>query len=272
MDRPDAENGQTPSGRRSFNLTATPVAEPGDAQAPRRFGGKSRRKLLIGASAAVPFVTTIVSRPVFAKTKGGGVGSLAGSGGGKKKKHGAVPTPGGDTVAMWQQNYPTLIENNTVEAEAFPATVSGNRYLANPTLAAVFKMPAEPVGGVAFTVPTVDLHAALHGRGTWEISVTHKDQTARRTMDGRYFAEATAAVLNAAVYGETAFGLNDAMVIDLVNRGLAGLHTKARAIAELKADSDAEAILGQLVKQVEGGFETRGETYYLAQMNARGTA
>jgi hypothetical protein len=269
MTNPDAENARPASGRRSFNLTPKSAAGLGSAQAPGRFAGKSRRNLLIGAAVAVPFVTTIASRPAFAK-KGGG-GSLAMSGGGGKKK-GAIAVPGGDTLAMWQQDYPKLMQNHTVEANAFPATVSGNGYLANPALAAVFKVPAERVNGVAFTAPEADLHTALHGRGTWEISVTHNGQTARRTMDGRFFAEATAAVLNAAVYGEKAFGLNDAMVIDLVNRGLTGLQSKARVLAELKTAASAEGILDQLVKHIEGGFGTRGEIYYLAQMNVRGTA
>jgi hypothetical protein len=269
MTYPDSEHDRGGPGRRSFNLTPRSTSAASAGSAVRRFGSKSRRNLLIGAS-AIPFVTTIANQAAFAKTKTGGT-SLAMSGGGKKKK-GAVFTPGGDTVAVWQQNYPQLMQKHGSEGSAFPAAITGNKYLMNPTLAAVFSVPGERVNGVAFTAPDADLRAALHGRGNWELSVTHNGETARQTMDGRYFAEATAAVLNAALYGEKAFGLNDAMVIDLVNRGLAGLQSKARMLAELKPDAAAEDILRQLVKHIEGGFETRGETYYLAQMNSRGAA
>jgi hypothetical protein len=272
MDHPDGEKASPPPGRRSFNLTPKPGAEPVGAQAPGRFAGKSRRNLLIGGSAALPFITTIASRPVFAKTSGGGTGSLAGSGGTGGKKHGSLPMPGGDTVAMWQQNYPKLIQNHTVEAHAFPATVAAVGYLANPALAAVFSVPGATVNGVAFSAPDADLLAALHGRGTWEIFVTHNGETARQTIDGRFFAEATAAVLNAAVYGEKAFGMTDTMVIEQVNRTLANLHSKARVLAELKSDANAEEILGQIAKNIEGGAGSQGEVFYLAQMNSRSTA
>jgi hypothetical protein len=270
MDHSDTENDQPESGGRSFNLT--PVAGPRSERASRRFVGKSRRNLLIGATAAVPLVTTIASQSAFAKKKKGGGGVSLASSGSHKKKKGAAPAQGGDTVAMWQQNYPKLMQQHTVEATAFPATITGNAYLTNPALATIFSVPGARVNGVAFTAPDADLLAALHGRGRWEISVTHNGKTERRTMDGRFFAEATAAVLNAAVYGERRFGLTDAVVIDLVNRAISGLQSKAAMLAELKADASAEGILGQIVKNIEGGLETRGETYYLAEMNARGTA
>ncbi len=164
------------------------------------------------------------------------------------------------------------MQHHTVEASAFPAAITGHRYLKNPSLASVFQASEQPINGVAFTVTEADLQGALHGRGTWEISVTHNRETAHRKMDGRYFAEATAAVLNAAAYGENGFGLNDAMVTDLVNRNLANMRSKARALVETEAGLSAEDILMQMVRHIEGGFETRGETYYLAQMNSRGIA
>jgi hypothetical protein len=267
MDHPQNGNGPPKSGRLSFNLTARPAAETG-AQAPGRFAGKSRRNLLIGGSVAVPFITTIANRPAFAKTKGGGT-SLAASHPTKKKS--GLLTPGGDTVATWQQNYPKLMRNHTVEAHAFPATVTGNGYLANPALADVFTVPGARINGVAFTAPDADLHAALCGHGTWEISVTHNGETAYQTMDGRFFAEATAAVLNSAVYGEKNFGMTDAMVIEQVNRSLVNLQSKARVLAELNPDGGAKEILTQIAMHVEGG-PTRGEIYYLAQLNSRGRA
>src|SRR4029077_12290913 len=122
------------------------------------------------------------------------------------------------------QNYPKLTRNHTVEAHAFPAAVAAIGYLANPALAAVFSVPGATVNGVAFTAPDADLHAALHGRGTWGISLTHNGATARQAIGGRFFAEATAAVLNAAVYGEKAFGMTDAMVIEQVNRTISNLN------------------------------------------------
>lgn len=271
MDQPDSEKAPPPPGRRWFKLTPKHEAEPGAAQAPGLLAGKSRRNLLIGGSAALPFITTIASRPVFAKKSSGGTGSLAASGGTGGKTHGSL-MPRGDTVATWQQNYPKLMRNHTVEAHAFPATVAAIGFLANPALAAVFSMPGGTVNGVSFTAPDADLHAALHGRGTWEISVTHNGATARQTIDGRFFAEATAAVLNAAVYGEKAFGMTDTMVIEQVDRTLANLQSKARVLAELKSDADAREILGQIAKNIEGGVGTRGEVYYLAQLNSRGAA
>jgi hypothetical protein len=272
MDDPHQENGPPRSGRRPFKLTPKPEAMPGSTQAPGRFAGKSRRNLLIGSSVTIPFITTITSRPAFAKKKGGGGVSLAGSAGagGKKKKTGSL-MPGGDTVAMWQENYPKLMRNHTVDARAFPATVTGNGYLANPALFAVFTLPAARVNGVAFAAPDADLHAALQGRATWEISVTHKGETAHQTMDGRFFAEATAAVLNAAVYGEKNFGMTDAMVIEQVNRSLVNLQSKAHVLAEANPDGGTKEILSQIAKHIEGG-PTRGEIYYLAQLNSRSTA
>jgi hypothetical protein len=268
MKSPPSENAPPTSRRPSFSLTAKPEAEAGGAQAPGRVAGKARRNVLIGGSVAIPFITTIASRAAFAKKSGGT--SLAGSGGGGKKKTGSL-MPGGDTVAMWQQNYPKLMRNHTVEAHAFPATATGNGYLANPALSAVFTLPAARVNGVAFAAPDADLHAALHGRATWEISVTHKGETVRQMMDGRYFAEATAAVLNAAVYGAKNFGMTDAMVIEQVNRSLANLQSKARVLAEASPDGGAKEILSQVAKHIEGG-PTRGEIYYLARLNSRGTA
>ena len=262
MDHPPGEDALPPSGRRPFNLTPKPVGEP----AVGRFGGKSRRNLLIGGSAIVPFITTIASRPVFAS--GGGSTSLAASSGGGGTKSGSL-MPGGDTVARWQQNYPRLLHNHTVEAHAFPATVTGNSYLTNPALTEIFAVPGGPVNGLAFTAPNASLQTALEGGGTWEIFVTHNGETIRQRMDGRFFAEATAAVLNAAAYGEKNFGMTDAMVIEQVNRTLADLQSKARALAELKPAGGAREILGQIVQHVES--PTRGEIYHLAQLNSRGT-
>jgi hypothetical protein len=271
MDEPTSERSSGFRGR-LFKLTAKSSDEPTMVPVPERPSGKSRRKLLIAGSVAVPFMTRLASRPAFAKTSGkGGVGSLAGSVGHTKKKTGEL-APGGDTVAMWRQNYPKLLQNHRIEASAFPAAVAGNHYLGNPALAAVFKVPQERVNGVALTAPKADLLAALHGHGTWEISVSHNGETARRTMDGGYFAEAAAAVLNAAVYGEKSFGMNDALVIEHVNRSLSDLQTKARLLAALKADAKAAEILNGVVGQIEGGFATRGEIHHLARLNTRGTA
>jgi len=266
-----SDTGNAPgSGRRAFKLTPKPTADQGAAAPePRRFGGKSRRTLLIGGSVAMPLIITVASQPAFAKTSGGGT-SLAMSGGGTKKTGSVMP--GGDTVAMWQQNYPRLRQIHTVEASAFPAAVTGKRYLANPRLGAVFSLPTDAVNGVTFTAPDADLHDALHGRGTWEIFVTHKGETARRAIGGAFFAEATAAALNAAVYGEKAFGMTDAMVVDQVSQSLRNLQSKARVLAELNANITAAEIAGQLARHIEGGGENRGEIYYFAQMNSRGTA
>lgn len=269
MNCPVSDYGPPTSRRPSFSLTAKPEAEAGGAQAPGRLAGKARRNVLIGGAVAIPFITTIASRAAFAK-KGGGSTSLAGSAGTGGKKMGSL-MPGGDTVAMWQQNYPKLMRNHTVEAHAFPAAVTGNGYLANPALADVFTVPGARVNGVAFTAPNADLHAALHGRATWEISVTHKGETVRQMMDGRFFAEATAAVLNAAVYGEKNFRMTDAMVIEQVNRSLVNLQSKARVLADLKPDGGAKEILSQIAQHIEGG-PTRGEVFYLARLNSRGTA
>lgn len=272
MDEPMSERPSGP-GRPLFKLTARSPDKSAPAPAPEPSRRKSRRKLLIAGSVAVPFVTRLASRSAFAKTKTKGVGSLAGSvGGKKKKKKSGLSEPGGDTVAMWRQNYPKLLQNHRIEAHAFPAAVSDNLYLANPALAAVFGVPQERVNGVAFSAPEADLLAALHGHGTWEISVTHNGETARRTMDGGYFAEAAAAVLNAAVYGEKSFGMNDAMVIEHVNRSLADLQANARVLAALKADAKAGEILNVIASRIEGGFATRGEIRHLARLNTRGTA
>ena len=268
MTHPDGEHDRPEPDGGGFKLTPRAAGLFGRRPA----GGKSRRNLLLGAS-AVPFVTTIASQPVFAKNKKGG-GSLAMSTGGKKKKKrfGSISTQRGDTVAVWQRNYPKLMQHHTVEASAFPAAIAGSQYLKNPSVASVFQVLEQSGNGVEFAVAEADLQAALHGRATWEISVTNNGETARRTMDGRYFAEAAAAVLNGAAYGENGFGLNDAMVIDLINRNLANMQSKAQVLAKTEADLSAEDILAQLVRHIEGGFETRGETYYLAQMNSRGMA
>lgn len=269
MDEPMSEQPSGPR-RRLFKLTARGSDEPATAPVPERSRSKSRRNLLIAGSVAVPFVTRLAVRPAFAKTSGG-TGSLAGSAGGGGKKT-TEAAPGGDTVAMWRQNYPKLLQNHRIEANAFPAAVTGNRYLGKPALAALFAVPQERLNGVGLAAPKADLLAALHGLGTWEISVTHNGETARRTMDGGYFAEAAAAVLNAAVYGEKSFGMNDAMVIESINRSLSDLQRNAQVLAALKADASAGEILNGIVSRIEGSFATRGEIQHLARLNTRGTA
>jgi hypothetical protein len=268
MDHPPDENPGSPAGRRAFSLTPKPQAEPGGAPAPG--AGKSRRGLLIGG-AAIPFATTIASRSAFACAAGTNSCATSMTAGMSHTTMRSV-RPRGDTVEAWRENYPRLRQNHTVEARAFPAAVSGKGYLRNPALAGVFRVPGASVNGVALRLADADLHAALHGRGVWEIAVTRRGEVARRRMDGRFFAEATAAVLNAAAYGERSFGMNDAMVIQHVNRTLLNLQSKARVLAELNPAASAGDILGQLVGNIEGGAEIRGETYYLTQMNAQGRA
>lgn len=285
MDDPSTKDGTSPTGPRSYNLTPHPSPAPagsnGEGQPERRAGSFRRRALLVGGGAAIPFVTTIGSRSVFA---GGPLPGLTKSmemslrmGGGSPGRVGSL-IRGGDSVAVWQQKYPKLRADFAEESRAFPAAVSGSRYLTNPTVAAAFALPARRANGVNFVLAAADanLEDALHGRAVWEISVTHNGETARGRMGSQFFAEATAALLNAATYGEQVFGMNDALVVQYVNRAVVALQSKARSLSETAPATlgASEIILAELATHIDGGGGdlARGETYYLAQMNSRSVA
>jgi hypothetical protein len=269
-------------GRRTFILTP---AVDASAATPRQ--NKSRRKLIIGGSVAIPLLTTIPSQPLFAqkktkKTKGGHMStafkqkngmslhpSITGKKSKKTKKKVENVIRNGNTVAMWQQDYPKLMQAHTVEAHAFPAKATGHRFLANPVLASVFAVPGDNVNGLSIVAPDTDMNGALNGRGNWSVSLTHNGETAHQRVDGAFFAEATAAVLNGASYGENAFGMNDKMVIDQVNGALKHLQTRALTVQRANPTWEAARILDNVTRHITGGSaaDPRGETYYLAQLN-----
>jgi hypothetical protein len=280
------ESPEPQPGRRSFVLT--PAAPRGEKPAGST---KSRRMLLIGGTVAIPFLTSIAGEPALAWKKTKKKKKTTMSGGGysyhpsiyktkkkktskktKKKKSYNQFERGGDTVAMWQQKYPQLLQNSSAEAAVFPAKATAHRYLANPLLASVFVVPRQTVNGIAIAPPAGDLHGALHGRATWSVSLTHNGETVHRQMDGAFFAEATAAVLNGAAYGEHGFGLHDGMVVDQVHSALRNLQSRALALRQAHPDWEAARLLDAVAKHITGGsaLDPRGETYYLAQLNSGG--
>jgi hypothetical protein len=92
MDESPGENGASPSGRRSFNLTSAPLANGGDEDSLKDSTRKSRRRLLLAGGAVIPFITTIGSRSAFAGPNGNGsmgmgTGSMGGGTGSQGNKH-----------------------------------------------------------------------------------------------------------------------------------------------------------------------------------------
>lgn len=291
------DNAEAQPGRRTFVLTPA-----GDKRLRR--ASKSRRTLLIGGTLAIPFLSSIAGEPAMAywkkkkKKKGwGGKGkkkkhvsggisyhpSITGKkkkkskkkwGGKKKYKRWGELEHGGQTVAMWREKYPQLLAANTTEAAAFPAKATAQRYLSNPVLASVFVVPRDTVNGVAIAPPSGTIETALNGAGTWSVSLTHNGATAHKKMDGAFFAEASAAVLNGARHGENGFGMTDKMVIEQVASALRNLQGRADALRRAHPDWEAARLLDSVSRHITGGsiLDPRGETYYLAQLNSGGAA
>jgi len=214
VDEPTETTSNTPV-HPQFKLTPLPGAATSEA-GPQGGRRKSGRRLLIGSSAAVPFVLTISSRPAFAK----GTCTVSFAMSAPTSGETGNVTPCGNSVTYWQTEYPicellTKLPFQTV-----------TNLLQNPSFSSLssstIASPTAFIGGtLTFTVP--NLSTALTTGPALVVKVTIGSNNASTTADpggkAGFWANAAAALLNAATYGSTAggSGQTDTGIVGLLN-------------------------------------------------------
>lgn len=249
-------------------------------QSGRRKGG---RRFLIGSSAVVPLILTIPNRPAFASGKKC-TASLAMSArnstplGGSKK--GIESGPCGNAVNNWQTTYPQLQSASlTSGITKLPAQVTGIDYLSNTTYVAgssgtIFTFPSA-LNGVSFsTNPSgnFDLSTVLGGGVQLVVSVTFNGQTQTQHDPGGnngFFAQAAAAVLNAATFGSTAFGYTDVGLIAQVNGVFAAMQAQALTYESGNPSAHAQDVANNIIQLITGGGGFTGEISTLNTLNSQ---
>jgi hypothetical protein len=281
---------------RRFKLTPLPGA-PAELDEGRGKGGL-RRKLIIGGS-AIPFAMTIHGRPAFAK-KTGTISMKLSPGhslGGGGKKGALVPSgmpSNGNGPNNWQTQYTTLVNAYCTGKETYqhclPGQVTSNNYLNNPaiTTSIPFTIPAASKG-VSFSLSSGNFSNALQGGGAGvvlTVTVTYAsaspgppgprgrpgpggNNTASQSDNGAFFQQAITALLNAALYGSSAFGYTDAQVIKYVNSVFTTMQSEAGTLQTPAAT--AQQILSQIFPPNGPLLSGNNVTTVLADLNSQGT-
>lgn len=277
--------------RRRFKLTPLPGA-PDEADQRHDKAGL-RRKLLIGGS-VIPFVMTIHGRPAFATKKACTVSVILShrnstplGGGGKKGDLGPCGMPSnGNGQDNWQTQYTTLtnayITGKETYQQCLPGQVTGNNYLINPTITASFPftLPAA-ANGVSFSLQNsgVKFSGALQGGGQGVVLVVTvttgpvppgSNSQTQNDGGGQFYQQAISALLNAALYGSSAFGYSDAQLITYVNSVFAAMQSRA---GTLKAEGqNANQIMNAIFNGPTGFINGPSSvTTALQNLNNQGT-
>jgi hypothetical protein len=227
---------------RHYRLTPLPSSSEQDEST--GVGG-SRRKFIIGGL-AVPFALTVRGRPAFAWGHHRNsccvshmIWSHRGSApdGGDQGWNGpcGMPPKGGEPNC-WKTQYPLFCDayNRGWKSyrQLFPCQVTSNCYLGYPRCTTTFpcKIPG-PTNGVTCTLSgSTRLSDCINGSTKLTVKVSFNNKSASRDDSGKFFQQAIPAILNASLYGPSAFGYSDSQMITYVNSVFTSMLSQAQTL------------------------------------------
>jgi len=256
------ESGKPAPEFRRFRLT--PLAQGSDEVDEERSKGSSRRKLIAGG-AAVPIAMTVRGRRAFANSAACTVSMMLSTRTSTPQTGQSTPCsmPANGTSNSWEQAYTTLDNDYSSNKFTYKQLMPGQNssspiFLGNPSVtnSFPFTIPSK-FNGVSFSCTSSTFSGALQGTSSGvELTVKVVDssnKTKSGSDQGQFFAQAIAALLNAAFYGSTTYGQSYSQIISYINSVFTSMQNKAGTMTGQSATTIYNSIFGTNVAPTVNG-------------------